>query len=140
MAPPGRLHYSADMTDSSAPDALARRYLDLWEEQMAAWASDGALADVLRLWLGLVGLDRFGAGSGGDGAPGRGGRDGEHAARAAPAAAASGDRDHDLAELARHLAEDGHGQSDAATVMDLNAVEGLLTQCRQLAELRKGWK
>src|SRR5262245_31449750 len=79
MAWTGGLPYSAGMTDSSAPDALARRYLDLWEEQMAAWASDAALADVLRLWLGLVGLDRFGAGSGGDGASGRGGTDGERA-------------------------------------------------------------
>src|SRR5215470_3752902 len=98
------LPYSAAMTDSSDPDALARRYLDLWEEQMAAWASDAALADVLRLWLGLVGLDRFGVGSGGDGAPGRSGPDGERAARAPAAADASGDRQHDLAELAQHLA------------------------------------
>src|SRR5882672_5265666 len=104
MAPPGGLPYSAGMTDSSAPDALARRYLDLWEEQMAAWASDGALADALRLWLELAGMDRFGAGGAGDGAPGRGGKDGERAARTAPAAAASGHRDHDLAELAGHLA------------------------------------
>src|SRR5215510_12557420 len=98
------LPYSAAMTDSSDPDALARRYLDLWEEQMAAWASDAALADVLRLWLGLIGLDRFGAGSRADGSPGRSGKDGEQAARAAPPADASGDRQHDLAESARHLA------------------------------------
>src|SRR5215475_11014224 len=101
MARPGGLPYSAVMTDSSAPDALARRYLDLWEEQMAAWASDAALADVLRLWLGLIGLDRFGAGSRADGSPGRGV---EQAARAAPIADAFGDRQHDLAEFARHLA------------------------------------
>src|SRR5262249_31016984 len=98
------LPYSAAMTDSSAPDALARRYLDLWEEQMAAWASDAALADVLRLWMGLIGLDRFGAGSRADGPPGRSGKDGEEAAPAAPPADAPGDRQHDLAEFARHRA------------------------------------
>src|SRR5262249_20973227 len=104
MAPFHSLPYSAAMTDSSALDALARRYLDLWEEQTAAWASDAALADVLRLWLGLVGLDRFAAGAGIDGASGQGGTDGKRPARAPAAADAPGDRQHDLAELARHLA------------------------------------
>ena len=33
-----------------------------------------------------------------------------------------------------------HAKSDAATVMDLAAVEPLLTQCGQLYELRKSWK
>jgi 2-dehydro-3-deoxyphosphooctonate aldolase (KDO 8-P synthase) len=32
-----------------------------------------------------------------------------------------------------------NAKSDAATVMDLNAVEPLLDQCRQIAELRKSW-
>src|SRR5574341_362929 len=98
------LSYSAAMSDSSDLGVLARRYLDLWEEQMAAWASDAALADVLRLWLGLASLDRFGAGGRGDGAAGRGGKDGERASRAAAAADASRDSHHDMAEFARHLA------------------------------------
>ncbi len=33
-----------------------------------------------------------------------------------------------------------NAKSDAATVMDLNAVEALLTQCTQIAELRKTWR
>jgi len=32
-----------------------------------------------------------------------------------------------------------HAKSDAATMLDLMAVEGLLTQCKQIAELRRGW-
>src|SRR4030095_14611490 len=105
MARLGGLPYSAGMTDSSAPDALARRYLDLWEEQMAAWASDAALADGLRLWLGLVGLDRFGAGGGGGGRAGPGAPGARAARRSGPRAAAeaSGERQEDLVELARQL-------------------------------------
>jgi 2-dehydro-3-deoxyphosphooctonate aldolase (KDO 8-P synthase) len=33
-----------------------------------------------------------------------------------------------------------NARSDAATVMDLDAVELLLDQCRRIAELRKSWK
>jgi 2-dehydro-3-deoxyphosphooctonate aldolase (KDO 8-P synthase) len=33
-----------------------------------------------------------------------------------------------------------HARSDAATVMDLKDVEPLLASCRQIAELRAGWK
>jgi 2-dehydro-3-deoxyphosphooctonate aldolase (KDO 8-P synthase) len=32
-----------------------------------------------------------------------------------------------------------NAKSDAATMLDLNAVEPLLTQCKQLAELRRSW-
>ena len=32
-----------------------------------------------------------------------------------------------------------NAKSDAATMLDLNSVEGLLTQCKQIAELRRGW-
>jgi 2-dehydro-3-deoxyphosphooctonate aldolase (KDO 8-P synthase) len=35
--------------------------------------------------------------------------------------------------------EPKNAKSDAATVLPLEAVEPLLTQCRQIAELRKGW-
>ena len=33
-----------------------------------------------------------------------------------------------------------NAKSDAATMMNLNAVEALLTQCRDLFELRKSWR
>ena len=33
-----------------------------------------------------------------------------------------------------------NAKSDAATVMDLMAVEPLLDQCRRIAELRKSWE
>jgi hypothetical protein len=100
------------MSDSPELDALARRYLDLWEEQMAAWASDAALADILRLWLGLVGLDRYGAaartgmkaGDGGDGAAEAGGQGGQVSVGSPADAAALGHRHNDMAELARRLA------------------------------------
>ena len=36
-------------------------------------------------------------------------------------------------------ANPSQAKSDAATVLDLAAVEPLLTSCRQIAELRKGW-
>jgi len=32
-----------------------------------------------------------------------------------------------------------NAKSDAATMLDLKSVEGLLTQCKQIAELRRGW-
>jgi 3-deoxy-D-manno-octulosonic acid (KDO) 8-phosphate synthase len=35
--------------------------------------------------------------------------------------------------------EPRNARSDAATVLPLEAVEPLLTQCRQIAEIRKGW-
>src|SRR5262245_43963543 len=100
------------MSDSSKLDALARRYLDLWEEQTGAWASDAALADILRLWLELVGLDRYGAavrsgmnaGGWSDRTAGASRNGGQDPAGTAAAAPASGDRDHDMAEFARRLA------------------------------------
>ncbi len=33
-----------------------------------------------------------------------------------------------------------NARSDAATILDLNSVEGLLTPCKQIAELRTQWK
>jgi len=33
-----------------------------------------------------------------------------------------------------------NARSDAATILDLNSVEALLTPCKQIAELRKQWK
>jgi 2-dehydro-3-deoxyphosphooctonate aldolase (KDO 8-P synthase) len=33
-----------------------------------------------------------------------------------------------------------HAKSDAASMLHLNDVEELLKQCRQIADLREGWK
>ena len=43
------------MTEAIDLDRLARRYLDLWEEQAIAWAGDATVADSIRLWLGGIG-------------------------------------------------------------------------------------
>src|SRR5262245_26956075 len=63
MAPSRRLSYSAAMPAAKADgpdlDALARRYVDLWEGQVVGWAGDAALADGLRAWLALIGLGRM---------------------------------------------------------------------------------
>src|SRR5215470_2277216 len=100
------------MTDVPDLDGLARRYLDLWEEQAIAWAGDATLADSIRLWLGFAGAAKGtgaeGQGDGGDGRAGgidgRGQSEPRDAARAAPAARAPGDGDDDVARLARRLA------------------------------------
>src|SRR5215470_774783 len=104
------------MTDVPDLDGLARRYLDLWEEQAIAWAGDATLADSLRLWLGFagmgpVGATRTGPGGEGDSWHGRGNHIGGPrqpepgaAARSAPAAGASGNGDDDMARLTRRLA------------------------------------
>ncbi len=99
------------MTDD-APDleALAKRFLDLWQDQVAASVADPALAE----WLA-----RFLAAPGGPGAATKTTKDGETlnetaafadifaamASRAAPAAASYGAGDDRLDELARRLAE-----------------------------------
>jgi hypothetical protein len=103
---PGRgLTYSADMTDRPDLDGLARRFLDLCEDQVGAWAADATLANSLRIWLGLFGPAKEGGivngqsssnGTGTAAAPGT-------AATADP----SGDGGDDLARLARQLAAFG---------------------------------
>src|SRR5437867_11447577 len=101
------------MTEVPDLDGLARRYLDLWEEQAIAWAGDATLADSIRLWLGLAGAARTGTGAEGEGDVGDGRGDDiggrrqptpRAAARAAPAAGASGGGDDDMARVARRLA------------------------------------
>lgn len=102
-----------------APDleALAKRFLDLWQDQVAASVADPALAE----WLA-----RFLAAPGGPGAATKTPKDGKTlnetaafadetaafadifaamASRAAPAAASYGAGDDRLDELARRLAE-----------------------------------
>jgi hypothetical protein len=46
------------MADAPDLDTLAKRYLDLWQEQFSAMASDPALAEAMTQWLGLMGLGR----------------------------------------------------------------------------------
>jgi hypothetical protein len=94
-------------------DELARRFLDLWQQQLSAWATDPELARQMGnfmafatasvpkapFWPGAVAPGGSGDGIGGaeaaDGAPQRG---------AAPARAASRGRGVDLGELAQRLA------------------------------------
>ncbi len=99
------------MTDD-APDleALAKRFLDLWQDQVAASVADPALAQ----WLA-----RFLAAPGGPGAATGTPKDGETlnetaafadvfaamAARSAPAAASFGAGDDRVDELSRRLAD-----------------------------------
>jgi hypothetical protein len=104
------------MTEPPDLDALARRYLDLWQDQMTAMAGDPTLATALgRLfetaaaampmsWIGvwlqaIQQTMRAGAAGGDDGGTGTRAKAG-----AAAAAAASVDRGGDLAGLRRRLA------------------------------------
>src|SRR5262245_39735128 len=115
------------MAESPDLEALARRYLDLWQDQMAAMAADPELSDTLaRLWqttaaAGPAGWAALwgaavpprgpapgGAGASRAGAPGAGvWGTGTHdaAAGAAAAAAAPRERADDVADLARRVAE-----------------------------------
>src|SRR5690606_28198468 len=94
-------------------DALARRFLDLWQEQAALLATDPRLAELSGAWLTLW---QRGAGMAMQAAAGEGGGNARQAdagrnsaagraERPAAAAAASGDGQPDPAELARRLAE-----------------------------------
>jgi len=104
------------MTEPPDLDALARRYLDLWQDQMTAMAGDPTLATALgRLfetaaaampmnWIGMwlqamQQTMRAGASGGDDGGTGTRAKAG-----AAAAAAASVDRGGDVAGLRRRLA------------------------------------
>lgn len=44
------------MIDTPDPRSLARRYLDLWDRQATAIATDGRWAEVMQHWI--AGLDR----------------------------------------------------------------------------------
>src|SRR5215469_16769519 len=80
---------------SSQPDieALARRYLDLWQDQATALAGDAELARQLGRWLSLMQSGMAHAFQSAFTAPGT-----------ATAAAASGGSESRLDELARRLA------------------------------------
>ena len=126
---------TADEPPDEPPDAvdLAQRFLDLWQNQMAAMAADPELAEFMgRLFdmqgaaaAAAQGMPPWAAGWPSGGAmPGGGERRGEKgvgggdgasetkpgarrggAAGSAPAGAPSGGRDDDLVDLARRLAE-----------------------------------
>jgi hypothetical protein len=110
------------MSEPPDVDALARRFLDLWQEQLTIMAADPELADGLAKLLAglsasaglapfLAGLAAAPAGPGiGEGSePGEHGQCGRHtdrdAARAAAADAASRGGGLALDELARRLAD-----------------------------------
>jgi hypothetical protein len=95
---------------SEDPAALARRFLDLWQEQVAASAADPALAEMAQrlasvpaawaaLWTGAAAAAQHG----------RADDDATASAvpphGASPAGAASGGGEHGLAGLARRVAE-----------------------------------
>jgi uncharacterized small protein (DUF1192 family) len=89
-------------------DTLARRYIDLWQEQVAAMAADPEMSELMGRLIQAM--------TGGPGAmmpwgfPAKQESDGKRqsnppaAAGTAPARAASDDRDHDVAELRKRLA------------------------------------
>src|SRR5579883_75831 len=88
--------YCAAMAEPPDLASLAKRYLDLWQEQLIAMAADPDLAESLsRLLAGLVPPSAWPARPGGDDAA---------PARPTAAAAASGERGDRLDELARRLA------------------------------------
>jgi hypothetical protein len=72
------------MADAPDLDALAKRYVDLWQEQFSAMASDPKLAEAMAQWLGLMGLGRAAPGAA------RGQHDGNGQARPAAGRAAPG--------------------------------------------------
>ncbi|WP_298724830.1 hypothetical protein [uncultured Ferrovibrio sp.] len=101
-----------DDPKATDPEALAQRFLDLWQEQASLLATDPKLAELSAAWLALwqrgagVAAQAAGGmalGQGGVNAGGQKGGAGTSGATAA--AAASGDSQHDLAELYRRLAD-----------------------------------
>src|SRR5260370_10550539 len=80
----------------SEEDDLARRFLALWAEYLAALVADPRISEPLRRWLAIA------AGSLGDA---KAGASPGAAAHAAAAAGSSGERDLAVAELARRVDE-----------------------------------
>src|SRR5579871_6283958 len=84
-------------------EALARRYLDLWQDQATALAGDAELARQIGQWLSMMQAGMVN-GFQASGAPGTGKSTPPTAAGPAPAAASSGGGQPRLDELARRLA------------------------------------
>ena len=107
--------YFRSMSETADLDQLAGRFIDLWQDQMAAMAGDPELARLLRRLIGLWGLGAgplagapFAVAPDGPGPAGPGhepGRDGHSAASAGAEAArpASGDARAVFVELGRRL-------------------------------------
>ena len=98
------------MADDSELQALARRYLDLWESQLSAMAADSELAEQLGRLFAATNASLLNSVQAAGGEPeGRqgtsdAGANTAQADRTAAAAAARGDRAMDMAELERRLA------------------------------------
>jgi hypothetical protein len=92
------------MTDGPDLASLARRYLDLWESQLAALAGDPAIAEQMTRLFRALG-ETMAAASGRGGMDGHEGRVRRGKAGAATSGAASGDGGPELARLERRLAD-----------------------------------
>jgi hypothetical protein len=102
------------MSETPDLEALARRYLDLWEAQLSALAGDPALAEQMSRLVAALGSAGLAAAAAWSATQGRehpvgsattsSGPAGGHAPGTAPLRAASDDRDRGLGELARRLA------------------------------------
>src|SRR5215471_18848015 len=101
------------MSSSSPPpdiEALARRYLDLWQDQATALAGDAELARQLGRWFSVMqsgmanAVQAAASSTPAPGDPATGASTGKPAAGAAAPAAASGGGELRLDELARRLA------------------------------------
>ncbi len=104
------------MAESPDLDTLARRYLDLWQDQVAAMAADSELSEtMMRLWqnaaaAGPAGWAQLWAAAAQAQGAGPSGSSRDFTASAAPAwpasaATPSRDRGDDVVELGRRVAE-----------------------------------
>ncbi|MDJ0951039.1 MAG: hypothetical protein QNJ94_19180 [Alphaproteobacteria bacterium] len=96
------------MADKPDLDRLARQYLDLWQDQVAAMAADPSVAEAMSRLLGWTAMagplwGEPGGGSQQSGRPAGGGA--ANAAGPAAAAAASDAGGRDLGEFTRRLAD-----------------------------------
>jgi hypothetical protein len=105
------------MPEPPDPESLARRFLDLWQDQLTAVAGDPQLAETMTRWIGMTapgmaaflplmqaGLKAASAKEGPSDAQGRA-SDGKTPAGTAAAAAAHGGGGGDVDKLARRLAD-----------------------------------
>jgi hypothetical protein len=90
------------MAQPTDVEALAKEFLDLWQQQAAATLTDPALGDAMARWLELAG--GFFAAAQGIKPPAPAGAAGDGKARAASPGAAPGGGQHGLDDLLRRLA------------------------------------
>lgn len=98
-----------DMADSADMDALAKRYIELWQDQMAQVSADPSVTDAWRSVfenaaknLGIA-PDAFAAYTAAFSGAAQGANQGNGSAGPEAAAAASGDGGADLADVLRRL-------------------------------------